>query len=318
MQLLQIRGFNDFFQDTFAFIKENGKHYFKHYFIINGFFLVLLAAITYIFVSFYSTILFNPANFGVAESTNINPLDDFMNENFGVFILALIAFFIIAIIAGVINYAYTPIYLKLYNEKDGANFSTKEIINSYKANIVKLLMFVLLGLLIAIPLSIAAGIISFVLAITIVGILLLPLVIGLLALLYNNTLLEYIHNKRNFWDAMGYAWNSIASKFWATVGCVGIFFVISYIIQFIIQITSSIFMTARTLTVVESGSTNPFEQSASVIIVMALMFILQFVVSIITNSIIQVNQGIIYFSLKEEKENINTKTVIDQIGSSEN
>ncbi len=318
MQLHQTRGFNDFFQDTFAFIKQNGKHYFKHYFIINGFFLVLLATISYLFFSFFSSVIFNPLALGGIGNNTVNPLDDFMNENLGLFVLFLIAFFVIALLAGIINYAYTPIYLKLYNENNGVNFSTKEIVNSYKANIGKLVVFVLLGLLIGFPLIIAAGLVSLILMITIVGILLLPLVLGLLTLIYNSTLLEYLHNKRDFWASMGYTWNLITSKFWATVGCVGIFFLISYIIQFIIQITSSIFMTARTLTVSENGSTNPFDMPTSVIIVMALMFILQFLASILMNSVIQVNQGIIYFSLKEEKENINTKSAIDQIGSGEN
>jgi len=312
MQLLQIRGFNEFFQDTFAFIKQNGKHYFKHYFIINGFFLVLLAAMSYIFLSFYSSVLFNPSSF-VEGSINENQLDNFMNDNFGLFIIGLIAFIIIVLFAGIVSYAYTPIYLKLYNENNGKNFSTKEIINTYKNNIGKLLMFVLLGILIGIPLSIVMGLSVFVLAITIVGMLLIPLVIGAFTLLYNNTLLEYLHKKRNFWDAMSYSWTLITSKFWHAVGCVGIFYIMSSIIQFAVQITSTLFMTARSLTAVET-SDNPFEQPASVIIVMAGLFIVQFVASILMNNMIQISQGIIYFSLKEEKENINTKDVIDQIG----
>ena len=45
MQLYKSRGFGEYFQDTFAFLKQNGKHLFKHFFIINGIFLLILMVI---------------------------------------------------------------------------------------------------------------------------------------------------------------------------------------------------------------------------------------------------------------------------------
>jgi len=49
MQLYKSRDFSAFFQDTFAFLKQNGKHYFKHYFIVNGIFLMILMVLGYFF-----------------------------------------------------------------------------------------------------------------------------------------------------------------------------------------------------------------------------------------------------------------------------
>ena len=87
MQLYKSRGFSEFFQDTFSFLKQNGKHYFKHFFIINGIFLLILMVIGYFISKFYSEFLFN----GILQSENSNTvLDNYMNENIGVFVLLII------------------------------------------------------------------------------------------------------------------------------------------------------------------------------------------------------------------------------------
>ena len=52
-------------------------------------------------------------------------------------------------------------------------------------------------------------------------------------------------------------------------------------------------------------------------IVMLVVFFITFIVGTILNDITQLNQGIVFYSLKEDNENINTKSVIDQIGSGE-
>jgi hypothetical protein len=50
---------------------------------------------------------------------------------------------------------------------------------------------------------------------------------------------------------------------------------------------------------------------------MVAIFLLTFLVSSILNVIVQINQGVVFYSLKEDNENINTKSDIDLIGSSE-
>jgi hypothetical protein len=164
---------------------------------------------------------------------------------------------------------------------------------------------------------IAVGVSMFLLVITIVGILALPLVIAFVSLFYNMTLMEYMQDKRGIWDCFGYAWTLILSKFWAAVGCVGIFFLISYIIQNVIGMIPYIFGMASLFTTVESNTLEPQDVVSSMTIVMLLIFFLTFVVSTLLNVIIQLNQGMVYYGLKETNENTNTKSIIDQIGSGE-
>ena len=312
MQLYKSRDFSAFFQDTFAFLKQNGKHYFKHYFIINGIFLLILLVLGYFFTKFYSEMLFG----GILQN-NPNAIDDYMNDNSGLFMLLLFLFLTVGLIAGLISYAYTAIYLKLYIENNGSNFDTKAIINSYKANIGKLIVFLLCGLLIAFPILLVSGIIMFVLAITIIGILLLPLVIGALSLFYNMTLMEYIEHKKSIWDSFGYAWTLLTSKFWAAVGSVGLFFLMSYIVQNVITLIPYIFGMASLFTTIDSGSTMSQDIGGTMMIIMLIIFFITFFVGTILNNIVQLNQGIVFYSLKEDNENINTKSIIDQIGSGE-
>ncbi|WP_299892107.1 hypothetical protein [uncultured Lacinutrix sp.] len=316
MQLYQNRGFNEFFQDTFTFLKLNGKHYFKHYFIINGALLLILAVLTYYMSKFYTDTVYGNLLGGVGVN-NSNPFEDYMNENFGMFFLIMLGIIIMFMILGIVSYAYTPIYFKLYEKNNNTSFSTKDIIDMYKKHSGKLVLFIVFGILLAIPVGIAFGIGMMLLAITIIGILAIPLLVGFLAGLYNMTLLEYLDGKRNFWDSFGYAWTLITSKFWHAVGCMGIFYLITYIVQLGLSVFQSAFSTASILTGIESNNLSVEEQSLGMTVFLLFIFFITFLVSMTMSIINQTNQSIVYYGLKEEKENVNTTSVIDQIGNSE-
>lgn len=313
MQLYKSRGFSEFFQDTFAFLKLNGKHFFKHFFIVNGIFLLILMSITFFFTKFYTEFLFG----GILQGNNPNVFEDYINDNAGLFILLVVVFIVVALVAGTISYAFMPIYLKLYNKSNSKEFGTTAVINSYKQNSSNLIIFLICGVLLGIPLLLVAGIVSFILSITIIGILLLPLVLGCFMLFYTMTLMEYIENKKGIWECFGYSWTLINSKFWAAVSCVGLFYLMSYIIQNVISLIPYILGIASLFTTIEKGKPNPQEVGEIMTVVMLVIFFLSYVLGTVLSNIVQLNQGIVFYSLKEEKENINTKSEIDQIGSGE-
>jgi hypothetical protein len=315
MQLYKSRDFSAFFADSFTFLKENGKHFFKHYFIINGALLIVLAALGYVFSAYFMQDVFNSA-YGLGDS---NKFESLVTENTALFILLIIAFVLIAFFFSAISYAYSPIYFKLYEKNNNSNFETSDIINSYKTHLSKIIKFVILGFLLAIPLAIAFGIAGLILTVTIIGISLLPLLVGLFSGLYNATFLEYLDNKRGFLDSFGYAWTIITSKFWPAVGCMGIFYVMAYIIQISLSIIQSAFNIGATLTIptVDNLDVGDTESSMAIIILTAILYIISFVASFILNAILQINQSIVYYGVKEDNDNINLKNDIDLIGSSE-
>lgn len=314
MQLYKSRDFSAFFQDTFTFLKQNGKHYFKHFFIVNGIFLLILMVIGYFVTKFYSEFLFGGVLQGGNRSTVV---DDYINENLGVFILLIVVFILVGLVAGLISFSYSAIYLKLYSEHGGKNFETQQIVQVYKQNLSKLFTFLVCGILLGIPLIIALGIGTFVLMITIIGLLLIPILIGAFSLFYNMTLMEYLQDKRGIWESFGYAWALMTKKFWAAVGSAGIFYLMAYVVQNVITLIPYMFFMGSVFTTTQQDNPNPQEIGASFMAMMLVVFFITFIVGAILNNITQLNQGIVFYSLKEDNENINTKSVIDQIGSGE-
>lgn len=313
MQLYKPRGFGEYFQDTFAFLKRHGKHFYKHFFIINGIFLLILMVMGYFFSKFYTDIIFG----GILNNGG-NPFEEYINQNAGLFFLMVILFLTIGLIAGIISYSYVPIYLKLYNKNNGTGFTATDIINTYKANIGKIFIFLICGILIAFPMIIFLGLLMFVLTITLIGILLLPLVIGGASLYYQGALIEYLNHKRGIWESFGYTWKLMSSKFWPAIGCVGLFYLMSYVVQQIVSLVPYVFGMINLFTNIDDGvAPDPQEITNSFTIMMIAVFFLTFIVSTFLNVIVQLNQGVVIYSLKEENENINTKSDIDLIGSGE-
>jgi hypothetical protein len=310
MQLYKQRDFSAFFSDTFEFIRQNGKHFFKHFFILNGFFILILAALSYVFSEFFLRDLFS--DFGLGGSSG--SLDSILNGNPVLFIGLIACMVIVGLFFAVISYTYTPIYFRLYEKTETTNFSIKELVNSFKDNAGKIILFLILGFLMLLVLIIPIIITGIVLSITIVGILLLPLLIALIAGLYNMTLLEFINqNKKSFFDCFGYVWKLITSKFWHAVGCMGIFYLMSYVVQLAIGLIQSGFNLAGSLTIPDNVMVE--ENTGMIYIVLSIiLFIISFLVGTVLNCILQINQSIVYFGLKEELENVNMKSEIDLIG----
>ncbi|MEM9681433.1 MAG: hypothetical protein AAF901_14005, partial [Bacteroidota bacterium] len=154
--------------------------------------------------------------------------------------------------------------------------------------------------------------------ITIIGLLLFPLLLGGFSLYYQMALMEYLDNKKTIWGSFGYSWTLLGIKFWAAIASAGIFYLMAYVLQNVIALIPYVFGMLSLFTEVKEGSANdPQEVGASVMVLVLIVFFVTFFVSTILNVIVQLNQGIIFYGLKEDKENINTKTVIDQIGTGE-
>ncbi|MDC9723045.1 MAG: hypothetical protein PSN34_09780 [Urechidicola sp.] len=310
MQLYNSRTFGEFFQDTFLFAKENGKHYFKNYFITNGVFLLMLLLVGYFFSKFYLDVIF-----GGLINNNSQSFENQLFDNSFMAAILLFIVIIVALVAGVFSYSYTPIYLKLYEENSDLSFDAKDIIRLYKQNLLKLLIFILSGLLLSIPILIVAAIISFILTVTIIGMLLLPAVVAAISIFYYFALSNYLMSESNILESFSYAWTLMRIKLWSAIGSVGLFYLMCYIAQNIVIIVPYIF--GLTSFYATNSTPSSDETQSSLTLIMLLVFFLSYIVSVILNNFIQMNHGIVYYSLKEENENINTKSIIDQIGKSE-
>jgi len=312
-QLYKARDFGALFQDTFAFLKNNGGHLYKNFFIVNGIFIMILLVFGYFFSKFYTDFIF-----GGLLNNSTTDLDNYLNENAGIFFILIILFIIVGLTAAVISYSFVPIYLKLYDRHEGKNFGVNEIISEFRKNVFSIFIFLICGLILAIPTLLVAGITSLILTITLIGIFALPLVLGAVSLFYQLTLMEKINSRKGIWESFGYSLSLLGQNFWVSIGCVGIFYVMSYLVQYIVSLVPYVFGMISMFTTIETNTQpSPEEFSSTMSVTMILVFILSSLVSAILGVITQLNQGIVFYSLKENNENINTKSIIDQIGSGE-
>ncbi|UNY98703.1 hypothetical protein MQE36_16700 [Zhouia spongiae] len=306
MELYKSRTFGDFFSDSFAFFKQNGKHFFKNYFIINGVFILAFIAVLFMGFYFFGDFL----GLSGVQASGVD-FDHFANENAGVFILLFSLMVIIITLMSVINYTFTPFYLKLYEAK-GKDFSTKDIIDTYKQNLGKVIIFVLVCILLMIPTVIAAAIPYLILMFTFVGI---YWMVGIIMFIYNGAFLEYINSKKGVFESFGYSITLIfGKKFWHASGAIWLYYLmVSFIIAIPIVILYFFFIIS--IITEKNFDENPVA-NPMFLIALIVVYALILLMAVIANNFIQLNQGIVYYSLKEEKENINTKSIIDEIGTS--
>jgi len=313
MELFKSRDFSSFFSDTFDFIKFNGKHFFKNYLTINGVFLLILMTFMYFFLKFYMSIVTSSLYGG-----GTSEFETFIDNYGPIAIVVLIFFFFFAIFAGLISYSFTPIYFKLYEENGGANFGSKELIASYKAKFGKLVIYLLVSVfLLSIPTLIATTIAVFIVSITIVGILLIPAVLAIPMLFFHSTLMEYIRGEKGIFDSIGYSFNVLGSKFVHAVGCLGILFLMYYIIQIGINLVQSIVTGAGMYTLSPQAQMDVADSSIIMITLTVIAYLFSYAVQTLCGLVLQINQGLVFYTYKEETEHINTNSVIDQIGSGE-
>lgn len=307
MNLYKTRDFSAFFSDTIEFFKKHGAHFLKNYILINGVLLLisLLAflPILNLFVDFNS--------FELRGDGNIKNL--FLdNLNSGVFFIYFGLLFISSIFINSISNSFTPIYLKLFQEKNGSNFSVSDIVNSLKDHFPKIIKYIIGMTILMIPLSIVFLIAIILVACTLVGIF-IPIAVFMMLGMF--TMFEYYHKPENrFFSSFSYAWELIKLKFWHSVGCVALFMLVIGIIQ---QIFSSVFELILDVNSGELLIQNNFEFTSTMISTLLISMTFSIIISFITNSIMMLNQGIIFYSLKGEKEGVQTYNSIDEIGTGE-
>ncbi len=314
MQLYQKRSFGAYFSDTFKFLRLHGKHFYRSYLLINGVFILILLAMSYFIGQFYSEFLTNSIN----PNAGAEPFEAFLNNNLGALIGFGLFFFLVAVLAAMVNYSFTPLYLLKYTETKGTSFTTKDIVQSYKEHAGKLVVYFLAAIpisLIAIPVLVIA---MMLVAITIIGSPLVFMVLGFGMLVYHSWLMQYLYTGKNVFEAFTYALQLPFKRFWATAGCVGLFLLLVFIVRYVVSIVPYIIFGVGTAFGIENnpgGRLDPTDTMSSMMIAMIASMMLSYLISILLNTILQLNQGIIYFSIKEELENIHTKSTIDQIGA---
>lgn len=309
-QLYSKRNFSSLVGDTFTLFKLEGKNYFKNYFIINGGLLLVLCIVIYFFMQ-----IFLKSAFLASSQNNSNAFLDSILTNVSLFIIFGLAMILLIMFASLINYLYPVAYLKLVEEKKQRTLHN--LTSLIKSKIGKTIQFYFLSIFIIVPLLLVLLGISFALVFVIIGVpilfILLPAYTSWVSLSYY----EYISTNSTYFNALKKGLKLLKSKFWPVIGS-------NYVMQTIVQVVFGIVVMVPYFIGIFSIFINPEQSTQNSENVFSLLTILLTVIMIISilfsytlQNIILINQGIIYYSIIEEQENISAKNNIDLIGQNE-
>lgn len=312
-ELFKQRNFSENISDTIAFFKTFGKHYFKNYFIINGVLLMLLMVMIYFISKVYMEFLTS-----VTQNKNPNPdfFANYFSENIGIFIGTFVLFLFITILLSVVNIAYPIIYLDFIEKRNDTSFTHSDIIKELKNNFGRIFIFILGLIFIVMPLLLIAFAICGVLCLLIIGFPLIFILIFAATSFIALSFQEYMVKKIGFFEALGVGYNLVRQKFWTTVGTT---FVMAFLIQtiqgiitMVPYIIGMILIFTSTQNVAENGPKDPMGTFS---ILFTIIMVVSILLSYIFNNFQMITQGLIYYSLREENEENNSKSQIDLIGT---
>lgn len=308
-QLYKKRGFSEFISDTFEFLKLEGKNYFKNYFIINGPLLLVLVVCIYFLTKVYMDVVFS-SMVAINPNTN-NILNDLMN-NIPLFISLGLVSFVLIIIVSLINYSYPISYLKLVGTK--SEITTQNIFNLMKEKLGKTILFFLASLLVFVPIITIVMLLLVLLIMIIIGfplmIIIGPALISWMKLSYY----DYITTENDYLKSVGNGFELLKSKFWPIVGSTMIMYIIFYIILSIFTLIPY-FIGLGLMFVDTNTNSNQTEAFSTLSILASAIMVISTISNYTLQNIVFVNQGIIFYSITDEKENISIKSDIDLIGS---
>ena len=312
-QLFKKRNFSELVGDTFTFFKMNGKHYFRNYFIINGGFLLVLLVLVYFIMNVFFEGLFANLNGGFGGTNNT--IDHYINDNLELVISLGVLTAITAIFLSILSYSYPVAYMKLLEKKSG--FPTSEIIGVIKSKLGKIVIFFIASLFVLIPIMILAMVLSFALIFLIIGIPLLFILIPAMMCWFSLSFFDYISTEKGYFEALGNGFRLMKQKFWPAVGSTVIMYLI---MQIVVGFTSMIpyligvFSMFTDLENQTSPNIQP-EKFSFLMLMLGVSMILSLLLNFIFQNLLLVNQGIIYYSIREENENNTSKNEIDLIGT---
>jgi len=317
-QLFKKRNFSELVGDTFTFFKMHGKHYYRNYFIINGGFLLLLLVLVYFVMNIFIDIFiagFASGLTGVDSTSNINALESNVTDNLplviGLGIFAVIA----ALFLSILSYVFPVAYLKL--QENETDFSTGEIMAEMKSKIGKIVVFSVASIFIMFPLMLVVMAICFALVFLVIGIPLLFIVIPAMVCWSSISFYEYISTDKGYFESLGSGFTLLKQKFWPSVGSTAVIYLITQIVIGIFTMIPYLIGIFSMFTAYKeqnnSGSTVSPDFSFFAIM-MVITMVLSLLMSFVFQNFMLVNQGIIYYSLREENENNISKSEIDLIG----
>lgn len=296
MILKQKRNFEALIADTFGYVKEYAAHFFPTMLRVNAFYLILMCVMAY----FAFTLSYPDINGISGLKINVNPGGFVFKDVMPSFNIAnsqlsgmpwAIPLFLIGYLLLIVGFAvfmaFTPSYMIL-QEKNGLEPSFGQIVSFLKSRAGKLIIYYLGIILMSIPVMVITIPLVIFMAISIVGIIFIPLVFLFLLLMSSLMLYAYLADESTgFFESMDTAWKIIRRSFWKNMVANGLIYIVTAALAWFPKSFVSAFADINTPGLVFLGVLFAF-----------FALLLHFVISAFYN----VNVGLIYFSSKTDRK----------------
>jgi hypothetical protein len=301
-QLYQKRDFSALMNDTMSFFKQFWKNYFRNYVVINGSLILLMCVLYFlVFKDLYKD-MYTPKVDG-SWFTNMNhPL---------LFAGGMILFFVVTIVLSVFTTAFPMIYLKLLKTKGEEVITSSEIFDGIKSYAQRLIYFGIISFFIMIPLGIIVFAIGAALSILIIGIPLLFLALPTYMIWITQAMYVYLEEEESYFTALGKGWKITFEKYWHVVGS-------TIVLSAFVMIVSSIFSMVPVFMMLSKIITSGGHVEPTVMTPTMLAFsVIGMIFSYFAYNILYVQQGLVYYSSRENDVNYQAFSEIENIGNNE-
>lgn len=319
MQFYKKRDFGTFINDCFAFFRIYGKNYFKNFILLNGLLMILMVV----------TMVFGFKEFfGAIFGSNINGqgyyLEQYLEDNIGMFILVGIFLFILWTALMTVNFLFPVFYLKRIA---GGNLQIKtdDILNDFKQNIKKVFTMYFGLTFLVMPVATVVFGFSYLLIFIFIGILIILFTAPTLFNVITFLCYDYFNSDRGFFESLSYAVRSQfsypnareGSPYWKYWGSTSVLLILFYIISGIFSAVPMIiyFITLTTTTSDAYFEQNPMEGGFGIL----LFFIygISTLVSFLLMNVLYINSGLMYYDSRTDLHQKVELAEIETIGINE-
>ncbi len=302
IELKQIRDLGEIISTYFDFFKQNLKSFTNIFISYNGIFILLLLGCSYLMVTGFI------GAFGSESGFEGTPDID---SSFLIGIGAILFFFVF-IGTATLNYSLASAYIIKYDQNKKVIENKKEVWDLVKSNFGNIIVFIILLVLIYIVFFIVSIILAI---IPLLGTLVQYVIQFWITSWIGVSFMVMLYENKSPTDALGEGWDLVKSNFWK---CVGVNFILGLLVGILLLLLlmiPGVLVGFYSYHVVENGTVIAESAVSKIIYTLALSIFL--IVMAYSQSLSQFINGILYFSLHEQKYNINTREKIDQIGVGE-
>lgn len=319
MQFYKNRDFGTFISDSFGFFRVYGKNYFKNYILLNGLLLILMVVVV---IFGYRELLMQI--FGSNMSGNSSYLENYFEDNLGMFIAVGLLTFILFVALMIVNYLYPVFYLRRLAAGE-TKISMDDILTDFKNNSKKIVILCLGMIFIVTPPAFIVLGVSYALVLVLIGIPIMLFVFPTVMNIVNFLMYDVFNSKRGFFESLSYsirAQFSYAngrekSPYWKYWGATLVLFIIMYVISMVFTMIPMVIFFFTMMTTQPDGNfeQNPF--SGAMGILFFVMYGFSLLVSFFLSNLMYVNSGLIYYDSRRDLHQQVELAEIDTIGSNE-